>query len=204
MRKLIACSLLLTALVVSGCAARVTPYEVDRVDQELDGNRGIVGGKVSDMPEVKRKKTKKMYNLEIELPVGGEKKSARKDVASKGNKGYLAGKEIPGETTAPAKKKTGRKRLLPFTRSSKPQVIYQPSANSSNKYKKEKGSGTIAEGKIETGERIYTVEKGDTLQKISDKAYGTTKKWKKIFEANKDTLKSPDKIKPGQELVIPE
>jgi len=201
MTKLIAYSLLLTALVVSGCVARVTPYETDRVDQELSGNRGIVGGKVSDMPEVKRKKTKEMYNLEIELPSKGDKRS---DVASKGNKGYLVGKEIPRETTVPAKKKTGRKRLLPFTRSSKPQVVYQPSAISGNKYEKEKGSGTIAEGKVETGERIYTVEKGDTLQKISEKAYGTTKKWKKIFEANRNILESPDKIKPGQELVIPE
>lgn len=49
----------------------------------------------------------------------------------------------------------------------------------------------------------YTVQKGDTLQKISKKFYGTTKKWNKIYEANKDTLKAPDKIRAGQVLNIP-
>lgn len=49
----------------------------------------------------------------------------------------------------------------------------------------------------------YTVEKNDTLQKISKKFYGTTKKWTKIYEANKDILKGPNKIYPGQTINIP-
>jgi len=49
----------------------------------------------------------------------------------------------------------------------------------------------------------YTVKKNDTLQKISKKFYGTTRKWVKIYEANKDTLKGPDKVIPGQALNIP-
>jgi len=49
----------------------------------------------------------------------------------------------------------------------------------------------------------YTVGKNDTLQKISQKFYGTTKKWKKIFQANQDALKSPDKVYPGQVINIP-
>lgn len=49
----------------------------------------------------------------------------------------------------------------------------------------------------------YTVEKNDTLQKISQKLYGTTKKWNKIFEANKDVLSAPNKIYPGQVLKVP-
>lgn len=53
------------------------------------------------------------------------------------------------------------------------------------------------------GSEQYTVQKNDTLQKISQKFYGTTKKWMKIFEANKETLKSPDKIRPGQTINIP-
>lgn len=50
----------------------------------------------------------------------------------------------------------------------------------------------------------YTVEKNDTLQKISKKFYGTTKKWPKIYEANKDVLSGPDKLYPGQTLNIPD
>lgn len=49
----------------------------------------------------------------------------------------------------------------------------------------------------------YTVAKNDTLQKISKKFYGTTRKWKDIYEANQDILRSPDKLYPGQSLKIP-
>lgn len=49
----------------------------------------------------------------------------------------------------------------------------------------------------------YTVAKNDTLQKISKKFYGTTKRWHKIYEANKDILRGPDKLYPGQVLNIP-
>ena len=49
----------------------------------------------------------------------------------------------------------------------------------------------------------YTVAKNDTLQKISMKFYGTTKRWMKIYEANKDLLRGPDKLYPGQILNIP-
>jgi len=49
----------------------------------------------------------------------------------------------------------------------------------------------------------YTVGKNDTLQKISKKFYGTTKRWMKIYEANKDVLHTPNKLYPGQILNIP-
>ena len=49
----------------------------------------------------------------------------------------------------------------------------------------------------------YTVQKGDTLQKISQKFYGTTKRWNKIFQANEGVLKAPNKIFPGQVINVP-
>jgi nucleoid-associated protein YgaU len=49
----------------------------------------------------------------------------------------------------------------------------------------------------------YTVQKGDTLSKISKQFYGDANKYKKIFDANRDQLKDPDKIQPGQVLRIP-
>jgi nucleoid-associated protein YgaU len=49
----------------------------------------------------------------------------------------------------------------------------------------------------------YTVKKGDTLEKIAQRYYGTSRAWKRILEANKGTLKSPDKIYVGQVLTIP-
>jgi nucleoid-associated protein YgaU len=52
--------------------------------------------------------------------------------------------------------------------------------------------------------RTYTVAAGDSLSKIAKNFYGNASQYMKIFEANKDKLSDPDKIKPGQELVIPE
>lgn len=49
----------------------------------------------------------------------------------------------------------------------------------------------------------YRVTKNDTLQKISQKFYGTTKNWPKIYKANKNILSTPDKLYPGQILNIP-
>jgi LysM repeat protein len=49
----------------------------------------------------------------------------------------------------------------------------------------------------------WTVESGDSLSKIAKRAYDDGGKYMKIFEANSDVLKDPDKIKPGQKLKIP-
>ena len=49
----------------------------------------------------------------------------------------------------------------------------------------------------------YTVKSGDTLSKIAKEHLGDANAYMKIFEANKDQLNDPDKIKPGQVLKIP-
>jgi nucleoid-associated protein YgaU len=54
-----------------------------------------------------------------------------------------------------------------------------------------------------SGSRSYTVKPGDTLSKISKEFYGDPNRYQKIFEANRDKLENPDKIRVGQELTIP-
>ena len=51
--------------------------------------------------------------------------------------------------------------------------------------------------------RTYTVKPGDSLSKISQQFYGAANEYMKIFEANRDKLSDPNRIQPGQELVIP-
>ncbi len=51
--------------------------------------------------------------------------------------------------------------------------------------------------------QFYTVESGDSLSKIAKKLMGDGNKWPKIFEANKEVIKNPDLIYPGQQLRIP-
>jgi LysM repeat protein len=53
-------------------------------------------------------------------------------------------------------------------------------------------------------QRHYTVQSGDTLSKISRQFYGDGSQFMKIFNANRNILDDPNRISPGQDLVIPD
>jgi nucleoid-associated protein YgaU len=61
----------------------------------------------------------------------------------------------------------------------------------------------VQSGSGSTATKIYVVVAGDSLSKISKREYGDANAWKRIYEANRDILKDPDKIYPGQKLTIP-
>ncbi|KAE9540563.1 peptidoglycan-binding protein LysM [Ursidibacter maritimus] len=67
----------------------------------------------------------------------------------------------------------------------------------------------IDEVRIANGEQVanddefYVIQKGDTLWKIADKAYGNGAKYTAIVDANKEVIKDADKIFPGQKIRIP-
>jgi nucleoid-associated protein YgaU len=52
-------------------------------------------------------------------------------------------------------------------------------------------------------QRTITVQAGDSLSKIAKREYGDASKWHAIFEANRDKIKNPDLIHPGQVLTLP-
>jgi nucleoid-associated protein YgaU len=51
--------------------------------------------------------------------------------------------------------------------------------------------------------KSYTVKPGDTLSGIAKAQLGDANAYMKIFEANRDQLSDPNKIKPGQVLRLP-
>ena len=61
----------------------------------------------------------------------------------------------------------------------------------------------VQSGGSSTATKIYEVKSGDSLSKIAKREYGDANAWNRIFEANKDILKDPNKIYPGQKLKIP-
>ena len=69
---------------------------------------------------------------------------------------------------------------------------------------------TVAPAPVETAApavaepKYHTVESGDTLSKIAKEVYGDVNAYNRIFEANRPMLSDPDKIYPGQVLVIPQ
>ena len=60
-----------------------------------------------------------------------------------------------------------------------------------------------AETPEDGSEKTYTVRKGDCLWTIAEKHLGDGMRWKEIYERNRDKIKDPGLIYPGQELVLP-
>jgi nucleoid-associated protein YgaU len=125
--------------------------------------------------------------------------------STSGNRGYITG-TAPAETSE--RKATRTTRIfeveLGFTKPAPARIIpvEAPAVIETEE------PAMIQEVQIEETVTVqdfetYTVGKNDTLQKISMKFYGTTRKWPKIYEANKDVLRSPDKLYAGQTLKIP-
>ena len=63
--------------------------------------------------------------------------------------------------------------------------------------------GFAPETEAPPGSHTYVVRRGETLTQIAEETLGSGKMWKRIYEANKDRLASPDSLREGQVLVIP-
>ena len=139
----------------------------------------------------------------------------RVDQNLSGNRGYLKG-SVPANQEPLAKKTTRTTRVIEiemhppikFEKTPKLKIEDSPflkenstdqGINGNQGYITRSINPEISEPVMEK----YTVQKNDTLQKIAKKYYGTTKKWNRIYEANKASMKGPNKIYPGQVINIP-
>lgn len=52
--------------------------------------------------------------------------------------------------------------------------------------------------------RTYVVRKGDTLFALARRFYNDQRRWRDIWQANRDKLPDPNKLSVGMTLVIPE
>ena len=68
----------------------------------------------------------------------------------------------------------------------------------------EGGSSSTASSPSTGLGRTYTIKEGDSLSKIAKREYGDAQQWRRIYEANRDIIKDPDLIYPGQVVRIPE
>jgi Ca2+-transporting ATPase len=109
-------------------------------------------------------------------------------------------------TTKTTTKSTSRPSGVPAQAA---QYIKQAEEKTDDKKKREAARKTAARfapqaAMTKTEKRTYVVKSGDSLSKIAGKLLGDVKRWPEIYEANKDKIKNPDLIYPGQEFVIPE
>lgn len=65
------------------------------------------------------------------------------------------------------------------------------------------GSSSTAPAAAPSVSDTYVVKQGDSLSKIAKARYGDASAWGRIYEANRDVIKNPDLIHPGQVLKIP-
>lgn len=135
---------------------------------------------------------------------------------SSGNRGYLMGSS--GDEGMQDERRMTRKTYVAEVEVWKPSELKESKNMEKNQKQQELSDISDDEGYSDTFTQeeevvfepvvpvvsTYTVKKNDTLQKISLEVFGTTKKWNKIYEANSDRLKSPDKIYAGQVLKIPQ
>lgn len=177
--------------LVSGCLMRTYTVEKPRTDLEVRGNRGYIAGgekKEQAVSSSRLGKTRKYTVVEIEL--GKSKREIKKETSEKAS---LSQSQPPLSE-------------VPATSNVEEEVVFKESTSS--KKEEEKTGFTNEQPERKTYEqpeyRTYTVKKNDTLQKISRRFYGTTRRWLKIYKANKDILKSPDRVYPGQVLKIPQ
>ena len=131
----------------------------------------------------------------------------RVDLAlTEGNRGYLVGR--PPE--APE---------LKATRQTVDMTVEVPSFYKPKRAGAPAGQGEIISPETEMGSEAapahtegapgkydtYVVQKGESLWSIAAKpeVYGKATRWRRIFDANRDLLKSPDRVRPGMTLKIP-
>ncbi|TRZ93974.1 LysM peptidoglycan-binding domain-containing protein [bacterium] len=166
--------LLVFIFLLSGCVVRTYESTKDRIDQNLtSGNRGYLKGQAPYSEPKPRKVSRSTRVVEVELHSPIKFEKVKSPKIQ----------EKAAIRKSDDSQVWGNRGYI--TQSESPDIL-EP---------------VIPVEAVKT--QKYIVQKGDTLQKISEKYYGTTKKWTKIYDANKDILKGPNSIYLGQAINIP-
>ena len=163
-------------IALAGCSsvkARTYVETKERVDQEPAGNAGYLFGTPAYQPVNPPKKTRQVYVLELSQKTPEEGEPVRKNAPSLDNHAPA----LPEASSAPSVSSPVTEVLQEIA---PPTPFVAPTLPAQ-----------------------YTIGKDDTLQTIAKKFYNSYGKWPKIYEANKDKIPDPNRIKPGLVLTIP-
>ena len=186
---LAAIAVLVLGVALNGCVS-ISKYTPPASDEDKPVMK--MGGMGKETPKVK---------VEVELlekPDFSKFKAPRtQDVYPNGNKGVFEGGMLmlrknfkASEASEPVKEE--------------PKVWWSSMSEESEKPATEQAEHEMQAPKEQKpAVTTYKVKKGQTLADISKEVYGDAKKWRIIYKANKDKLKSYDKIYAGQVLDIP-
>ena len=187
----------------SGCIITTTTQvvEVDRVDQKIseDANKGYLVGTPPKDSMQSTKATRQVIRTDIELPTAEElEREPSKDKDVEGNRGYLMDQ---GATTARFRIQESK----PVFDSETELMLSEPTEKKIPLKKNEIPSEEGVVVKKQTRFEEYIIQKGDTLQSVAAKpnVYGSVKYWVKLYNANKDVIKNPNRVYPGTKIRIP-
>ena len=181
--------LVVLSVFAAGCGMEANTYVMtkERVGYNKIGNGGCIMGKCAPAPAPKET-TRKIYVLELTKPVP---ESEVQKIEQKAVVAITETTPAPVVNAAPAPSAPA---VVPA--STQPPARVVPVIGDQPVPAVQNGGSVSAQ--------MYTVQKDDTLQKISKKVYGTYGRWYKIYQANKDKIKNPNFVRPGTVLNIPE
>ncbi|MDE1920991.1 MAG: LysM peptidoglycan-binding domain-containing protein [Candidatus Omnitrophica bacterium] len=195
-------ALVVMVLFAAGCGLEARTYVMTKPRVGLNrgtGNGGCVVGTCPPAP-APAETTRKVYVLEITKPVPESKVEKIEEQAI--NAIAQTAPQPSSETVPAAPAPTVN------TQSSQPQVTVpvigeRPGTIATTPSTPAAATTPVEQNHGNLQPASYTVQKDDTLQKISKKVYGTYSKWYKIYKANKDKIKNPNVLRPGTVLTIP-
>jgi nucleoid-associated protein YgaU len=187
-------SLALIVLVIfaAGCGVESRTYVMTRERVGLERGEGNGGCVVGSCPpaELPQKTTRKVYVWELTKPVPeSEVRKIEESAAST----VVSSPSTSSEETSYAS-------MAQEEASASNQIIVPAVGDVQGASPSVPSVDNVGAMQAQT----YTVQKDDTLQKVSKKMYGTYSKWYKIYQANKDKINNPNVLKPGTVLTIPE
>lgn len=202
----------------SGCTVardvKVRAYKQDkkRIDQVVEGKIGNWEN-APDAYRTQEKDTRKVYFVEFtkEPPVAPNLKFLDQLVgAERLDNGNLSDTYAQDEMNSHQHSEdeyvagTKRRKIRRVIRRAEPPTQDMPTYDDNIYYEDEGLRVEDYETPVSNGGVVsYTVQKSDTLQKISKKFYDSYSKWPRIYKANESVLDSPDVVSPGMVLQIP-
>ena len=149
------------------------------------------------------------FHVLLVLLVAGCRTAAQKtqiprvdlQLTGEGNRGYLIGTPPPPGQQKVTREMFGLMIELPNFSTPGTAGVAAPAESPKMSTSSESGATYVPQGPYDR----YAVQKGDSLWSIAAKPeiYGSATGWRKIFDANRELLKSPDRVRPGMTLRIP-
>ncbi len=139
-------------------------------------------------------RVKDVPRVDLELDNGG------------GNRGYLAGTPPPAAAWKTTRQIVETDVELPSLYVPKKGAGAPVNLDGAEQAASELPAETATDVAAPTGPYdTYVVKKGESLWTIAAKPeiYGRATHWRRIFDANRDILKSPDRVRVGMKLKIP-